>query len=38
LGSGKKVTGRKRHLMVDTLGLVLNVLVHPAHVQDRDGA
>jgi transposase len=24
--------------MVDTLGLVLNVLVHPAHVQDRDGA
>jgi hypothetical protein len=32
------VTGRKRHLVVDTLGLVLLVLVTAAHVQDRDGA
>ena len=36
--AGKKVTGRKRHLVVDTLGLVLGVLVTAAHVQDRDGA
>ncbi|MGD9724818.1 MAG: IS5 family transposase [Nitrospiraceae bacterium] len=35
---GKKVTGRKRHILVDTLGLLLNVAVHPASVQDRDGA
>ncbi len=34
----KKVTGRKRHLLVDTLGLMLSVVVHPADVQDRDGA
>ncbi len=36
--AGKKVTGRKRHLLVDTLGLVLLVVVHKADVQDRDGA
>jgi len=36
--AGKKVTGRKRHLVVDTLGLVLMVLVTSASVQDRDGA
>jgi len=36
--AGKKVSGRKRHLLVDTLGLLLAVLVHPADVQDRDGA
>src|SRR2546423_14651998 len=30
--------GRKRHILVDTLGLLLNVVVHPADVQDRDGA
>ena len=30
--------GRKRHVLVDTLGLLLNVDVHPASVQDRDGA
>jgi transposase len=35
---GKKVTGRKRHILVDTLGLLLSVAVHPANVQDRDGA
>lgn len=35
---GKKVNGRKRHILVDTLGLLLNVAVHPANVQDRDGA
>ncbi|MGH8703652.1 MAG: IS5 family transposase, partial [Burkholderiales bacterium] len=36
--AGKKVTGRKRHVLVDTLGLMLNVVVHPANIQDRDGA
>ena len=36
--AGKKVTGRKRHILVDTLGLLLSVAVHPASVQDRDGA
>lgn len=30
--------GRKRHLLVDTLGLILLCVVHPADVQDRDGA
>ena len=36
--AGKKVSGRKRHILVDTLGLILNVVVHPASVQDRDSA
>jgi len=36
--AGKKVNGRKRHVLVDTLGLVLLVLVLPAHIQDRDAA
>ncbi|HVT27437.1 MAG TPA: IS5 family transposase [Lacipirellulaceae bacterium] len=36
--AAKKVTGRKRHILVDTLGLLLNVVVHSAAVQDRDGA
>jgi transposase len=36
--AGKKVTGRKRHILVDTLGLLLSVAVHPADIQDRDGA
>ncbi len=35
---GKKVTGRKRHVLVDTLGLLLAVVVTPANVQDYDGA
>jgi putative transposase len=34
----KKVNGRKRHLLVDTLGLILAVLVHAADVSERDGA
>ena len=36
--AGKKVNGRKRHLAVDTLGLLLVVLVTAASVQDRDAA
>ncbi len=34
---GKQVKGRKRHLLVDTEGLVLAVSVRPAHIMDRDG-
>jgi transposase len=34
---GKQVKGRKRHLLVDTEGLVLRVVVHPANIMDRDG-
>ncbi len=34
---GKKVKGRKRHLLVDTQGLVLEARVHSARVMDRDG-
>jgi len=33
----KKVKGRKRHLLVDTQGLVLKAKVHSANVTDRDG-
>jgi putative transposase len=33
----KKVNGRKRHLLVDTLGLILAVLVHAADVGEREG-
>jgi putative transposase len=36
--AGKKVNGRKRHILVDTMGLVLLAVVHVASVQDRDGA
>ena len=36
--AGKKVKGRKRHIVTDTLGLMLFVLVHGADIQDRDGA
>jgi putative transposase len=36
--AGKKIKGRKRHIIVDCLGLLLAVHVHPANIQDRDGA
>jgi putative transposase len=36
--AGKKIKGRKRHILVDTLGLLLIVVVHAACIQDRDGA
>ena len=36
--AGKKITGRKRHLAVDTLGLLWSVVVHGADLQDHDGA
>lgn len=35
---GKKVNGRKRHILTDTLGLIITVIVHSAGIQDRDGA
>ena len=36
--AGKKINGRKRHIVVDTLGLILMVIVHTADIQDHDGA
>ncbi|MEO0841839.1 MAG: IS5 family transposase [Cyanobacteria bacterium J06643_5] len=36
--AGKKTNGRKRHILVDTMGLILIVVVHAASIQDRDGA
>lgn len=36
--AGKRVKGRKRHLVTDTLGLLLAVVIHSAGIADRDGA
>ena len=36
--AGKKIKGIKRHMIVDTLGLILAVVIQSASVQDRDGA
>jgi transposase len=36
--AGKKIKGRKRHIVTDTLGLMVGLVVHGADVQDRDGA
>lgn len=36
--AGKKVNGRKRHILVDTVGNLIEVVVHAADIQDRDGA
>jgi transposase len=38
LDAAKKVKGRKRHVVVDTIGLMFGLVVHSADVQDRDGA
>ncbi len=35
---GKKTKGRKRHIIVDTLGLLIVAIVHAASIQDRVGA
>ena len=35
---GKNVKGRKRHVLVDTMGLILVLIVHSAAIQDRAGA
>jgi putative transposase len=34
---GKKLSGRKRHVLVDTMGLLLKVVIHVANLQDREG-
>lgn len=36
--AGKKIKGRKRHILVDTVGHLIEVVVHAADIQDRDGA
>lgn len=36
--AGKKIKGRKRHILTDTLGLLVGLVVHGADIQDRDGA
>ena len=36
--AGKKINGRKRHILTDTIGLPVGMIVHPADIQDRDGA
>ncbi len=36
--AGKKITGRKRHVLTDTNGLLVGAVVHQADIQDRDGA
>ena len=36
--AGKKIKGRKRHVVTDTLGLLVGLIVHGADIQDRDGA
>ncbi len=35
--AGKKINGKKRHILVDTLGLPLHAIVHPPGIQDRGG-
>jgi transposase len=36
--AGKKINGRKRHIIVDSIGLLFGLVVHAADIQDRDGA
>ena len=36
--AGKKIKGRKRHIVTDTAGHLVGLKVHPADIQDRDGA
>ena len=36
--AGKKIKGRKRHILTDTDGNLIGVVVHKADIQDRDGA
>src|SRR5450756_600116 len=35
--AGKKIKGKKRHILVDTQGLLIHAVVHAADIQDRDG-
>lgn len=36
--AGKKIKGRKRHILTDTLGLIHGCIVHAANIQEREGA
>jgi len=36
--AGKKIKGRKRHILTDTAGHLIGLIVHAADIQDRDGA
>ena len=36
--AGKRINGRKRHIVTDTVGFLVGLVVHGADVQDRDGA
>lgn len=36
--AGKKIVGRKRHILTDTEGDLVHALIHTADIQDRDGA
>ena len=36
--AGKKISGRKRHIVTDTSGFLVGLLIHTADIQDRDGA
>src|SRR3546814_6883643 len=36
--AGKKIKGRKRHIVTDTTGLLVGLAIHGADIQDRDGA
>jgi hypothetical protein len=36
--TSKKIKGRKRHVLTDTLGLLVTAVIHVANVQDRHGA
>jgi transposase len=36
--AGKKIKGRKRHIVTDTNGFLVGLIVHEANIQDRDGA
>ena len=35
--AGKKIKGKKRHILVDTQGLLMHAVIHAADIQDRDG-
>ena len=35
--AGKRVKGRKRHIVTDTTGLLVGAIIHAADIQDRDG-
>ncbi len=36
--AGKKINGRKRHIITDTIGLLIGFVIHRANIQDRDAA